>query len=60
MQDSTKDPCSPEGLEYRFQELRAQRVRARTLFHCYAEEEADDEADELDDTDDVYYSYYAE
>jgi hypothetical protein len=56
MQDPTKDPYSPEELEYRSQRLLAQRLQARLLFHCYAE----DLDDASDDADDVYYPYYAE
>jgi hypothetical protein len=56
---ATKDPYSPEELEYRFQELRAQRARAKMLFYCYAQ--AADELDaEDDDSDDAYSDYYAE
>jgi hypothetical protein len=60
---ATKDPYSPEELEYRFQELRAQRARAKMLFYCYAqaadELDADLDADD-DDADDAYSDYYAE
>ena len=56
---ATKDPYSPEELEYRFQELRAQRARAKMLFYCYAQ--AVDELDaDADDGDDAYSDYYAE
>jgi hypothetical protein len=51
------NPYSAEELEYRFQELRAQRARARSLFYCYA---ANSEADEDADEADIYYPYYAD
>ena len=60
MQNSGCNPYSQEECESRFQELRAQRVRAKQLFYCYAPDsdaEADD--DDLDD-DDVYLPYYDE
>jgi len=56
MQPSTTTPDPPEELEFRFQELRAQRERARQLFHCYAQDELNDE----DPSEDVYYAYYGE
>jgi len=56
MQPSITNLDSPEDLEFRFQELRAQRARARQLFHCYAlDESTEEEPDE-----DVYYAYYSE
>jgi hypothetical protein len=57
MQNSGCHPYSPAELESRFQELRAQRARARQLFHCYA---PDGEPDELDEADDAYLAYYDE
>jgi hypothetical protein len=51
------DPYSAEELEYRFQELRAQQARARSLFYCYA---ADSESDQDTEEDDIYYPYYAD
>ena len=56
MENITSNPDSSGEVEYRFQELRAQRARARQLFHCYAEEL--DEAS--DDADDIFYAYYAD
>jgi hypothetical protein len=56
---ATKDPYSPEELEYRFQELRAQRARAQMLFYCYAQVTDELDADD-DDADDAYSDYYAE
>jgi hypothetical protein len=53
VQDRTPTPISLEEQEYRCQ-LRAQQLRAKLLFHCYAVDE-DDEAD-----DDPYCDYYAE
>jgi hypothetical protein len=55
MQNSACHPYSPAEVESRFQELRAQRARARQLFRCYA---PDDELDEVDDDDDAYLAYY--
>ena len=58
---NTNNPCSLGEVEYRFQELRAQRARARQLFHCYAEELDAEELDETsDDADDIFYAYYAD
>jgi hypothetical protein len=54
MPDTTSQAYSTEELEYRFQELRAQRLRAKLLFHCYADGES------VDDLDDAYGDYYAE
>jgi hypothetical protein len=57
MQSTKIDPYSPQELECRFQELRAQRARAKQLFRCYADEIGDDE--ELPDDDDAFLAYYA-
>jgi len=54
--DSAQTSYSTEELEYRFQERRAERLRAKLLFHCYAVDE-DESSDELDD---AYGDYYAE
>jgi hypothetical protein len=43
------DPHSPEELELRFQELRAQQSRAALLFHSYGAEDAEDDAFDGDD-----------
>jgi len=56
MQPSITTLESQEDLEFRFQELRAQRERARQLFHCYAQDELNDE----DAGEDAYYAYYSE
>lgn len=52
------DPYSPEELEYRFQELRAQQERAKQLFYCYADET--DGPEEVLEEQDAYFSYYAD
>lgn len=57
MDNSGCNPYSPAELESRFQELRAQRARARQLFHCYA---PDNGPDEVDDDEDAYVAYYDE
>jgi hypothetical protein len=57
MDPMKSDPYSAEELEYRFQELRAQRARAKSLFYCYTA--ASESEDEEEDTD-IYYPYYAD
>ena len=56
MQDPTSHPYASEELEHRSRELLAQRLQARLLFHCYA----DDLDDASNDADDAYYPYYAQ
>lgn len=46
MRNAACNPYSPEEVETRFQELRAQRGRAEQLFYNQA---ADGDADDLDD-----------
>lgn len=59
MPDSTQQASySTEELEYRFQERRAERLRAKLLFHCYAVDSDEDE--NIDELDDAYGDYYAE
>ncbi len=48
------DPSSPAEAEYYFQELIAQRLRAKLLFHG---DLADDESPE--DVEEDYFAYYA-
>lgn len=57
--DQTR-PNSLEELERRSRELRAQRERARLLFHCYAVAEDDDVLESIEDTFYLYYSANAE
>lgn len=47
-------------LERRSRELRAQRDRAKLLFHCYAVREDDDVLEDFEDTFYLYYSPNAE
>ena len=56
MDDITPQPYSPEEVEYRSQDLRAQQMRAQLLFHCYAVGTDDG----LDDVDDPFWDYYAD
>jgi hypothetical protein len=58
MNHSIRNPPSLQELEYRSQELLAQRTRARMLFHCYADADADAD-DELEDSEDTFLLYYA-
>jgi hypothetical protein len=53
MYDRNPNPAAPDEIEYRFQELRAQQLRAKLLFHCYV-------LGEDDELDDPYWDYYAE
>jgi hypothetical protein len=53
-------PNSLKELERRSRELRAQRERARLLFHCYAVPEDDDVLENIEDTFHLYYSPNAE
>ena len=46
---------STEEAEYYFQELRAQQLRAKQLFHCYLGED-----DPIEEVEDDYYPYYEE
>ena len=48
-------PSSSDEVEYYFQELRAQQLRARQLFNCYLGDDPLEEAD-----DDYYCAYYEE
>jgi hypothetical protein len=57
--DQTR-PNSLEELERRSRELRAQRERARLLFHCYAVPEDDGVLENLEDAFYLYYSANAE
>jgi hypothetical protein len=52
MQHEPSIATFPEDAEYDFQELRAQQLRAKLLFHCYV-------VDDAPDVDD-YYAYYAD
>jgi hypothetical protein len=47
-------PSQVTEAERHFDELTAEHLKAKLLFHCYLEEEESQEA-----ADDQYYAYYA-
>jgi hypothetical protein len=48
-------PSQVEEAERHFEELTAEQLKAKLLFHCYLEDE-----EPQDVVEDDYYSYYAE